>query len=660
MPFAVVADLLRPANFFVGPPARLEWQGPVAEEVPWEVFQGRLLDRAHTRLRRPFMAWNVFWVDETGRSAEPIISVKLDAAVQLLHVVRAVHCYAWEGYDAGGNVYLSRETTKWIRELVGTIALDRTSQEGLRRELAGLLTRAVVGTSRLPLTSVESPLPAFSLGRLAYFPQRAGITGPVTSWRDVLSHGAGAPGTWAEESRLLEIVLRAVAPAELDEAASVFAGRWTAHGLGPRGVARLFRSLFNEVALSPYTAFVDNALALVPALVRLGQLGASEEVDFLGWLLRQLGRHLTAYDLVTFHHRGANYPDALLLDAALRHYLRLAEAGPDLFTTTAADGGAEQTRKRLRRRALRQGWLLRRRYEGHPVPDAPTSPGECARVLPPPHVRVPEEQILQPARRHRRLFAEGPLDRHLGEGARVLLRESVRELDNPEELRELGLAVFIDRPLGVFKHPLEPDLTLLLACEAFSRSVAEARLGLLPTPDERDRFCRALRELSVAGLPLSAVQCEEGRIASLADVRRAADDFLLLRTTRQGVADFLAQYDLAPLAGRFSFPFLAQDRQALIVPSPAAAGADERVLAVYDLRLRKRLELGFRRGQGYEARAGAEYPRGGLQVLRVWEAAGGEQALRERDLRDEGITLRPAAGSPGELAAERDASARPS
>ena len=74
----------------------------------------------------------------------------------------------------------------------------------------------------------------------------------------------------------------------------------------------------------------------------------------------------------------------------------------------------ETANKRLRRRALRQAWLIRRRYEGWPVPDLPTSPGENNRVLPPSHPRVPEEQILQPSRRTRRLYADDPLPSHLG------------------------------------------------------------------------------------------------------------------------------------------------------------------------------------------------------------------------------------------------------
>src|SRR5205807_1507834 len=80
------------------------------------------------------------------------------------------------------------------------------------------------------------------------------------------------------------------------------------------GLVALWRTMFNDAALSPYTDFVDKALSFLRELVAQGTLTIAEQTDALGGLLCQLGRHLTAYDLITFHHRGANYPDALLLD----------------------------------------------------------------------------------------------------------------------------------------------------------------------------------------------------------------------------------------------------------------------------------------------------------------------------------------------------------
>src|SRR5262245_4723763 len=185
---AVLADAVLPVHFFAAPDVGLEWEHAAAEELFWEIFQGRLLDQTQTRQRQTFEAWNVYALDGDARSAEPLLAVKLDPAAGEVHVTRAVLCYVHEGYHAGDNVYLTRETTRWVRELVGTVRLaDVRGTEELRAEVAGRLFQAVVGLSRLPLTSVEAPLPDFSLGRLAYFyrsgPYRAG--GPLRSWRDL-------------------------------------------------------------------------------------------------------------------------------------------------------------------------------------------------------------------------------------------------------------------------------------------------------------------------------------------------------------------------------------------------------------------------------------------------------------------------------------------
>src|SRR5262249_13872935 len=153
---------------------------------------------------------------------------------------------------------------------------------------------------------------------------------------------------------LLETCLHA---AEVAPVAAHFASRWSALGRTVSDLVRLLQALFNEVSLSPWTDIAGRVLAFLRAWHGQGVLNEGEVIDFLSHLLRQTGRHLTAYDLVTFHHRGANYPDALLLDAALKAYLAWVNVCPAAFTT--ADGA------RLRRRALRQGWLLRRRYEGH-------------------------------------------------------------------------------------------------------------------------------------------------------------------------------------------------------------------------------------------------------------------------------------------------------
>ena len=90
--------------------------------------------------------------------------------------------------------------------------------------------------------------------------------------------------------------------------------------------------------------------------------------------------------------------------------------------------------------------------------------------------RVPEEQLLNPVRRQRRLFKDAPLHDLLGAHAHQILQASLDDLEHPDEVLELGMAVFIDRPLGFGKQPLEPDLTPLLAHETFSPSIAERGL----------------------------------------------------------------------------------------------------------------------------------------------------------------------------------------
>jgi hypothetical protein len=250
--------------------------------------------------------------------------------------------------------------------------------------------------------------------------------------------------------------------------------------------------------------------------------------------------------LVTFHHRGANYPDALLLDAALKEYLRLIEQHPTLFTPNSPSG-------MLRRRALRLGWLHRRRYEGHAVPDAPTSPGENTRVLPPPHVRVPEEQILNPAKRTKRLFADDPLSNHVGPQGKNLLQLCGRDLRDLAELRELGMATFIERPLRAALAPGEPDSSPLLAHEAFSRSVAEraltklAREPLMALTSQDSKNCQELlaQSSTSGGIPVTELPSDPRRVVSLADAAKAAKDFIIMRTLPGSVRAFCSRPDVA-------------------------------------------------------------------------------------------------------------------
>lgn len=638
--------VLQPGHFFVAPPLRLRWEPARAEEIPWELFRGNLLDAAHARQNRSFLSWHVVEEPPHAEGTEPLLSVRLDPQARAIHVTRGIFCRVWEGHDAGNGVIESREVTRWTHELVGSLNVDDFGTlDDLCDELTCLIWQAVVGTSRLPLHSVEAPLPAFTFGRLAYIhrphlvaPEQASV--PMRTWHELLEHGMHAELAWQEQVKLVETVLRHVDPADLSAAARTFLGRWRDLGHADAELPRLLRTLFNTISLSPWTCFADNALMFAEALVRHGALTAAQECDFLGHLLRQLGRHLTAYDLVTFHHRGANYPDALLLDAVLKRYLERVEAMPALFADDSPVA-------RLRRRALRHGCLARRHYEGHFVPDMPTSPGENARVMCDDYPHVPEEQLTQLLRRRRRLFEGEPLTGLLGPRARAVLIRSVHDLADAAERAELGMAVFIDRPLGYAKAATEPDQTPLLAHETYSPSIALRRLDALgkllevlgvglPAPLLLDVRSDLRTAAPVAGLDASIVAPPGRPVASLSDVRRVADDFVIVCTLPGGLGVLWQQFDFAPLLRRYRLPF--DDRGQGVRLFVQVATESGPVLTAYDEQLRPRLTLSLDVGQGHNHRAGIEAPSAGLLALSVWEDA--DSALRQYDLDGERVALR--------------------
>jgi hypothetical protein len=653
----LVVEMIRPAHFFLGAELVLEWEYAEARELSWEIFQGRLLDPAHTRQRRSFEVWSIYATSAGGesRSDEPLLAVLFDAEAGQLHVVRGLESYVWEGYDAGGSVYLSRERRKWVRELVATIFLDRfADMEELRDELACQLFQAVVGTSRLPLSSIESPLPAFSFGQLFYCyrpcaPRQADC---VRGWRGLLEDLLAPPLHPREEAHLLETFLHAAPSAEMSDAADAFVRRWTDYGRTSADLSALLRTMFNNVSLSPFTDLVAKTLTFLRVLEESALFSTERVVDFLSYVVRQIGRHLTAYDLVLFHHRGANYPDALLLDAVLKEYQSILERRMDLFRDAPEEDNADvRRRKRLRRRALRQGWLLRRRYEGHAVPDLPTSPGENSRVLPSSHPRVPDEQIAQPARRTRRLYADDPLAGRWSAAAAAILRQSFLDLADAEEWRELGLAVFLDRPLGVGKSAAEPDATLLLSAEAFSAAIARERLlalaGDVGLTAKDELVQRVLTSAAVPGLSLDAIgDAVRPGTVSLADARRAAADFVFMRNTPSSVRAFREQFDFTSVRRRFALEDLLCGGDVLM-----ARSAVSDTLVLYDARFRARVEVEIGAENGFASRAGQEYPVDGLRVLRVWEATPDDATLQMHDLRHEPIRLppsfQPASSSPG-------------
>ena len=406
------------------------------------------------------------------------------------------------------------------------------------------------------------------------------------------------------------------------------------------------------MALSPYTSFVASLIATVSELAAPQRLGAERVGDLFSYMLRNLCRHLTAFDLTLFHNFGANYPDALFLDALLNDYVRFIESHPELFISGQDHRAAHLQNQRRRRRALRQACLLRKQYEGQRVPDAPTSLGENVRVLSAPFARVPEEQILHTAKRRRVLFegdrTEGLLS---GEQARRAHRESLADLATTAELGELGMAHFLDRPLGVSKQPGEVDRTPLLAYEAFSRSVVKRRLAQLKSAgwisqELRERYSADLDKMPARGVPVeSLAPLERPGVVSLADALKVAADFVVLRTKGQSKRDLLAEYDTGSLARASSESAAALQSAELIVQvqnlSPKESFGQP-VLRACDGQGRPCIEFGLARGPDgiphFREHGGVELLPA-LQVLRVWSPAPAGSP-KEFDLRDQAVWLK--------------------
>ncbi|HEV3258968.1 MAG TPA: hypothetical protein VG013_19005, partial [Gemmataceae bacterium] len=141
-------------------------------------------------------------------------------------------------------------------------------------------------------------------------------------------------------------------------------------------------------------------------------------------------------------------------------------------------------------------------------------------------------------------------------------------------------------------------------------------------------YQHVLADLQPSGLPPprpSPGQTPER--VSLAACRNAADDFIVLRTTRGSVGDFLALFDFSELPS------------GLLPEAGLIMRGGEATLLHYDAALRPRLEFVIDPHTGYTSRGGVEFPAGGLRVTRVWEQGHPGESLRERRL--DNLVVRP-------------------
>ena len=230
---------------------------------------------------------------------------------------------------------------------------------------------------------------------------------------------------------------------------------------------------------------------------------------------------------------------------------------------------------------------------------------------------MPDEQIFSPTARTRRLFTD---DR---EADAAVARTVLADLDHPAELRELGTALFLDRPFGFSKAIGEPDQTLLASHVLFSKEVAgrrlellERRLQWLPNTGGLDGWRTRLRDLTVDGLPLPPLAApKRPGVVSLADAQRVAGDWLMLHTTRQTLHDLARQYDLRPLSSRFGLPEALAWR--LLAPGPTSGS-----VCIFDASMRRRADIAADASDGYRVRGGVECSAAGLRVHAVWSDCG--------------------------------------
>ncbi len=242
--------------------------------------------------------------------------------------------------------------------------------------------------------------------------------------------------------------------------------------------------------------------------------------------------------------------------------------------------------------------------------------GSCRRRM----LRVPEEQLLKALHRRKRLYAREPLAALLGPTARAVLRAAILDLAEPSEWRELGTGVFVERPFGWGKAPGEPDLTPLLAHEAYSHSIANRRLQELQRLAEESSlepvlWARLHSHPQVEGIPAAQVAEPDRPTVSLADARRVADDFVIQQTLRRGLEDVADAFHWKALRG-----FVEPKDIRLIVRLRGIQ--EESVLAFFDRNLTRRLETVTDLSQGFHVRRGRELPIAGLRLLGLWDEHG--------------------------------------
>src|SRR5437764_13975099 len=85
----IIADAFWVEQFYIDEALKIEFAPQVTEEIFWELFQGRALDRSQTRRKELFIAWNAWDHTDQPPSDEPLLSVKWSPTAKQVHVTRS-------------------------------------------------------------------------------------------------------------------------------------------------------------------------------------------------------------------------------------------------------------------------------------------------------------------------------------------------------------------------------------------------------------------------------------------------------------------------------------------------------------------------------------------------------------------------------------------
>ncbi len=118
---------------------------------------------------------------------------------------------------------------------------------------------------------------------------------------------------------------------------------------------------------------------------------------------------------------------------------------------------------------------------------------------------------------------------------------------------------------------------------------------------------------AIAGLPAALLAEPAHPAAALADVRRVADDFVIMRTLPGGLGEMLGLFDFSAVQSRFNLPMLREGQRPRVVAMVQSAHGP--VLGFFDDDYQCRLECLVDDSQGFLRRAGVEVPIAGLRVV---------------------------------------------